>query len=147
MLKIDASKDIIFNLKDWSAKTGNTGPYLMYAYTRTRSILREVMLTDEEKLIKPDYSLLIHEHERKVLTILNLFLDYAQQSCDSYKPHIMCNYLYSLSKYFSRMYESVSVKKAETAQLKVTRLIFVDAIGTSLKQGLDLLGITTLEKM
>lgn len=147
MLKMDSNKDIIFILKEWSAKTGNTGPYLMYAYSRTRSILREVQLTDEEKLIKIDVSLLNHPKEKKVLMILNSFLPQAKMACEQYKPHIICNYLFCLAKNFSRMYEEISVKNAETPELKVARLLLVDCVGIILQQGLDLLGIQTVERM
>eukprot|EP00461_Guttulinopsis_vulgaris_P001819 UN01819 len=40
MLNHDTSKDIVFDIEKWTNNTGNTGPYLMYAYSRITSILQ-----------------------------------------------------------------------------------------------------------
>jgi arginyl-tRNA synthetase len=42
MLNNDPIKSVEFDLPKWSAKTGNTGPYLMYTLCRAKSILRKV---------------------------------------------------------------------------------------------------------
>jgi arginyl-tRNA synthetase len=144
MLKQDPSKDIIFSLEEWTSKTGNTGPYLLYAYARIKSILREVK---KEQDVFPDFSLLSHEKERRILLLLHQFLSITSVSCEQYKPSTLCNYLYLLCKSFSSMYEVVSIKNASTEQLKVTRLAFVESISIILKTGLSLLGIETLERM
>jgi len=144
MLKQDPSSIIIFSLAEWSAKTGNTGPYLMYAHARTRSILREVTVEGD---VTPDFSLLTHDKERILLGFLGNFLRIAQMTCETYKPHLLCNYLYSLCKAFSRFYEEVSVRKAEPVELKKARLMLAEAFGDILKQGLSLLGIQSLERM
>jgi arginyl-tRNA synthetase len=144
MLKQDPSKDIIFSLEEWTSKTGNTGPYLLYAYARIKSILREVK---KDQDISPDFSLLSHEKERRILLLLHQFLMVTNASCEQYKPSTLCNYLYLLCKSFSSMYEVVSIKNASTEQLKVTRLAFVESISIILKTGLSLLGIETLERM
>lgn len=49
MLNHETIKDVVFELKEWVAKGGNTGPYMMYAYARTRSILREVQPDSKPK--------------------------------------------------------------------------------------------------
>jgi arginyl-tRNA synthetase len=45
------------------------------------------------------------------------------------------------------MFESCSVAHAENEDLKASRLRLVEATGSVLKKGLELLGISTLEKM
>jgi len=146
MLKQDTSSDIVFDLKEWTAKTGNTGPYLMYAYARTRAILRRVGFTEEDKKLI-DYTLLTHEKEIILLGAMNQFIPTVKRAVEQYKPHIICGYLYDLCKEFSRFYENVDVKNSPTPALKATRLALVDAFGLLVKQGLDLLGIQTLERM
>lgn len=146
MLNQDTKKDIVFSLKEWIAKTGNTGPYIMYGYARIKSILRTVKVTDEEKKLV-DFGLLTNQKERVILNLLNEFLRLADQAATSYKPHYICVYLYTLAKQFNKMYEEVSVKNAETAALKATRLEFIRAVSVIMHQGMALLGIKTVERM
>ena len=61
-------------------------------------------------------------------------------------PNLLCNYLYELAGLFMRFYESCPILKAD-AQLRDSRLALSALTATALKQGLDLLGIETLEKM
>lgn len=146
MLNQDNSKNIIFNLEEWASPVGNTGPYLMYAYTRTRSIVREVSVSKEEKELV-DYSLLSHPTEIKLMTILEEFPETVEKAAENYKPNLICIYLYTLCKQFSRWYDSCSTKNASTPALRVTRLELVKATGEVVKTGLELLGIETVEHM
>lgn len=144
MLNHDTNKDIVFSLDDWTARTGNTGPYLMYAYARIQSILREVK-PDPKAVV--DYNLLASEQERLILIMLNDFWSVVEAATKRYNPSPMCNYLFDLAKALSSYYESSSIKRAESPELQATRLVFVAAIGDTLKKGLNLLGIKTLERM
>lgn len=144
MLNHDTAKDIVFDMKEWAAKSGNTGPYLMYAHARCRSVLREVKAPADAKV---DYSLFVDQGERLMLTMLNDYWTTVEAVVARYNPSPMCEYLYNLAKAFSSWYENNSVKNAETPDLIATRLQLVAAIAEALKSGLNLLGITTLERM
>ncbi|KAL9644034.1 hypothetical protein ABK040_005502 [Willaertia magna] len=144
MLNQDNNKDIVFDLQEWASKSGNTGPYLMYAYARTRAILKKVGVDESVRI---DYSLLTHETERKVLSSLIQYPIVVEKAVDMYKPQIVCIYLYTLCKQFSKMYESVQIKLAETKELQQTRLRLVESFGAVLKHGLSLLGVSTVERM
>jgi len=61
-------------------------------------------------------------------------------------PHILCQYLYELAGVFSSFYEVCPILNAEEA-VKNSRLCLVALTARTLKQGLDLLGIKTVEKM
>lgn len=143
MLNQDNAKMIVFNLDEWTARSGNTGPYLLYAYARTRSILREV------GEIKPivQWELLTHETEAALLNRMSKFPEVASRACRDFRPNVICHYLYQLCKDFSRMYDQCSVMRAESEALRATRASLVDAFGLLLKKGLSLLGIETLERM
>jgi len=144
MLNHDTAKDIVFDIKEWTAKSGNTGPYLMYAYARTRSIAREVIAPSHAKV---DFSLLTHPTERTALTIMHNFWYSVQTALQKNNPSGLCDYVYELSKSLSNWYESVSCKNAETVDLMATRLAFLQALGLLLKTGLALLGIQVIERM
>jgi arginyl-tRNA synthetase len=63
-----------------------------------------------------------------------------------YRPNYLCNYLYELSGHFARFYEKCPVLKAETGE-RATRFALCDSTARVLKQGLELLGIDTPERM
>jgi arginyl-tRNA synthetase len=147
MLNHDTAKDVVFVLEEWAGMSGATGPYMMYAYTRIRSIIREVEAAGVSG--KADFSLLKHDLERSVLLNLNDFW-YVVENCTAQNnPSPLCGYLFDLSKSFSSWYshKDSSVLRAETEDLKATRVEFIKAIASVIKKGLDLLGISTIERM
>ena len=64
-----------------------------------------------------------------------------------YLPHLLTGYLWDVAKAYSVFFENCPVLKAETPQLKDSRLLLVDLVGRVIKQALDLLGIRTVERM
>lgn len=145
MLNQDNMKNIVFDIGEWVSPTGNTGPYLMYAYARTRSILKDISLTEDPGAFNGE--LLSHPCERDVLASLQHFSETAEKSVEQNKAQLMCIYLYDLARDFSRMYENCPVLTAESENLRQARACLVDATGKTLKKGLELIGIETLERM
>lgn len=144
MVNQDNLKVIVFDLEEWAGRTGNTGPYMLYAYARTRSILRELGAVDTSLT---DWSLLDHEAEQTLLTTMSKFHEVVAGACRDYRPQAICIYLFQLTKDFNRMYDKCSVKHADTEALKATRAQLVDAAGRLIQQGLALLGIQTIDRM
>ncbi len=144
MLNQDNNKNIVFDLEEWTAPTGNTGPYLLYAYARTRSILREL---GGYSIAAADWSLLVDESELELLKTLQKFDKVVAEAAEQYLPQLLCIYLYGLARDFSRMYMSCPVLKAEPLGLRAARAALVDAAGRVLSAGLQLLGIKTVERM
>lgn len=146
----DNIKNIVFDLDEWTSKTGNTGPYLMYAYTRTRSVLREVgeeELFDGGRLRPIRADLLTHELEEALLRQLTDFPAVVDRAASQYQPQQICLYLYDLCRAYSRMYNECHVLKAGDDELRRARLALGVAAGRVIQQGLALLGIPTLERM
>lgn len=146
MLNLDNNSNVIFDLNAWTARTGNTGPYMMYAYARTRSILRELG-ESETDLQSARWELLTHETEIEVLRQINEYHSLLESACSRYSPHMVCSYVYELAKSFSRMYQNCSVLHAETPELKRARAGLVAATGLVIRHGLSILGIETVERM
>ncbi len=144
MLSQAADTKIVFDLDAWTNKSGNTGPYMMYAYARIRSIMRELGTLD---LAAADYRLLTHETEQAVIFELTRYHEVVEQSLAAYSPHILAGYTYELARAFSRMYQNCSVVNAESPELRIARAGLVEAIGQVLRHGLALLGIETIERM
>ena len=146
MVCSDPVKDIIFNLQDWADFEGNTGPYLMYAYARTRSILRKAMEAGVGASMA-DLSLLTSPEEKDVLRYLNDLNNLIVQASESYKPSVLCHHLFNMCKANNRSLAVNSVLKAETPELRSARILLAEAFGHSLKYGLSLLGIEPPERM
>jgi len=65
---------------------------------------------------------------------------------DEYRPNYLCNYLYELAGRYTAFHENCPVLKAEGSQ-RNSRLVLCDLTARVLKQGLNSLGIETLEQM
>lgn len=146
MLQADPNKEIVFDPKEWVSFEGNSGPYLMYSYARTQSILRKAT----EQGLKGSLThldLLTHESERDLMRHLYDFNKITINACDNYRPSTIANHLFFTCKAYNRFYTEVSVMKAETEELRSARLSLLQAFGDTLKTGLYLLGITPPEKM
>ena len=122
--------------------TQRIAPYLMYAYSRIKSILNQ----QERALDNYEISSLAEKEERELLLkILQLPESVSAVARDCF-PNQLCNYLYELAGAFMRFYEACPVLKAEK-ETRDSRLSLAALTAEALSQGLDLLGIETLEQM
>ncbi|MES2595283.1 MAG: arginine--tRNA ligase [Verrucomicrobiota bacterium] len=121
---------------------GNTAPYLLNAYVRTRSIFRKlegtVTLTGELALTEPA--------ERALAMKLAQFAENAHDILDDHRPNLLANYLYELASCYHAFFEACNVLRSEGA-VRNTRLTLCEATSRVLKTGLGLLGIQTTERM
>lgn len=139
------TNDYIFDWESMLSFEGNTAPYLQYAYTRIKSIFRRADI-DADSF---EGSIVIAEEQEKQLAIKLLQFPEAllQVSREAY-PHILCTYLYDLASQFMRFYEACPIlKDGVEAPVRESRLALSKAAALTLQQGLDLLGIETMEKM
>ena len=137
--------DYVFSWDKMLALQGNTAPYLLYAYTRIRSIFRKGSEAGTEA--KSGASIhLAASHEIALAKHVLRFGLVLEAVAEDYRPNFLCNYLYELAGLFAGFYENCPVLKAEPAE-RASRLALADLTGRVLKQGLELLGIETLEQM
>lgn len=137
--------DYVFSWDKMLALSGNTAPYLQYAYARIRSIFRkggenlELGTRNSELILAAPQELALAKH------LLNFGLVLEAAAAES-RPNFICNYLYELAGRFTSFYENCPVLKAEPAE-RASRLVLCDLTARALRQGLDVLGIETLEQM
>ncbi|MDO5050986.1 MAG: arginine--tRNA ligase [Moraxella equi] len=135
--------DYVFDWDSMLNFEGNTAPYMQYAYTRVRSIFAkagvnpdtltgEIVITDDK--------------ERALAVKLLQFEEALRQVAKDGTPHVLCGYLYELAGIFSSFYEACPILSADD-DTKNSRLQLADLTAKTLKTGLDLLGIKTVEKM
>ena len=139
------TNDYVFNWKNMLSFEGNNAPYLQNAYTRIKSIFRRASI-DPESIKTP---IMLKTGIEKSLAIKVLqFPEVIEQVAKDAYPHLLCNYTYDLAGLFMRFYESCPVlKDAIAEEIKHSRLQLCHTVAKTLKTGLDLLGIETMERM
>ncbi len=148
-LSHNLATDYRFEWDHMLALDGNTAPYMLYAYARIRSIGRKAGV-DYDQL--PADAPITVEHESEVELAKNLlrFPEIVGQIAEEPRPNVLTEYLFELSRSFSRFYDrkrGVRVIDAEPAPVRISRLRLCDLTARTIKTGLHLLGIETLEQM
>jgi len=137
------TSDYQFNWDSMLSFEGNTAPYLLYAYSRVASIVRR----SEMKIDDLQGDIVIQEAQERALAMqLVQFEEAIQQVVNDGMPHFLSAYLYDLAGTFMTFYEACPILNAQD-DVKISRLQLALATASTLQQGLNLLGIETLERM
>ncbi len=144
-LSKNRTTDYIFDWDQMLSFEGNTAPYLQYAYTRICSIFRKAGV-DAEAL---QGAISITEDAERALALkLAQFSETVENVGREGCPHLLCAYLYELAGAFMSFYEACPVNKDGVADdVRASRLKLCADVAKVLKNGLDLLGIETVEQM
>jgi arginyl-tRNA synthetase len=144
-LSQNRQSNYVFSYGKMLSLQGNTAPYLIYAYARIKSISREGGI-DWDNLGSQGRIILLESAELELAKYLLQLTDVIADVERELLPNRLCEYLYELSKKFNRFYEACPVLKS-AEPIKSSRLILSHLTARTLKQGLYLLGIGTLERM
>jgi len=136
--------DYIFDWDNMLAFEGNTAPYMQYAYTRVASIFSKAGLSMDELTGEVKIT---DEKEKALVAKLMQFEEAVQAVASEGQPHLMCAYLFELAGQFSSFYEACPILNNEDDAVKQSRLKLAALTAKTIKQGLELLGIETLERM
>ncbi|MUJ20768.1 arginine--tRNA ligase [Aliivibrio fischeri] len=136
--------DYIFDWDNMLAFEGNTAPYMQYAYTRVASIFSKAGLSMDELTGEVKIA---DEKEKALVAKLMQFEEAVQAVASEGQPHLMCAYLFELAGQFSSFYEACPILNNEDDAVKQSRLKLAALTAKTIKQGLELLGIETLERM
>lgn len=138
------TSDYTFSFDSMLSFEGNTAPYILYAYTRIASVFAKAGV--DANNLSGDI-VLNSEQEKALGAKLMQFNDAVKQVADKGLPHVMCSYLFDLAGTFSSFYEACPILVGDDEALKQSRLKLAALTAKTLKQGLSLLGIETLERM
>ncbi len=142
-LSKNRASDYIFSFDQMLSFEGNTAPYLLYAYTRVAGIFKRAEGVDLSNAVIA----LEHDKEKELGNKLAQFGEILARMVDKGQPHVLCGYLFELAGAFSSFYEACPVLAADNETQKHSRLLLSQLTAKTLKQGLSLLGIETLERM
>lgn len=144
-LSKNRTTDYMFSWDSMLSFEGNTAPYLQYAYTRVQSIFRKAGI-DGSQFSAPIQ--LIEPQEKLLAVKLLQYIEAINQLTADATPHVLCTYLYDLASLFMSFYEACPIlKDGIDKEMKDSRLTLAALTARTLKSGLELLGIDTMEKM
>ncbi len=147
ILKQGIGKDIIFDIETSVNFHGDSGPYLQYTYVRLKSILRKAHINggsaDEAGFDAKNISI---ETDGKITLKLARFPEVVRRAAEASQPNYVATYLYELAQEVNHYYEANPILQSEP-KVRTLRLNLIKAVAETLKSGLNLLGIQTLEQM
>ncbi len=133
----------VFDLDKFTSFEGKTGPYLLYAAVRVKSLLRRAEADGNEA----GAIAIGHDTERALVLQLDNFAAACLQAREKRMPHILCEHLYNLAQAFSSFYSALPIAAEADAATRASRLGLASAVLKQLETGLDLLGIRVPERM
>ncbi len=133
----------VFDLDRFTSFEGKTGPYLMYAAVRVKSVLRKAA----ENGHTPGKVVVSEDTERALVLQLDGFGAALLGAREKRMPHILCEHLYGLAQAFSSFYAALPIAAEADAEKRASRLALADAVRHQLETGLGLLGIDVPERM
>ena len=137
-------KDEIFDWDEILNFQGETGPYILYTYVRTKSVVEKAGGVPEIKDVK--FNLLTDEYSKNILKLIYSFEDTLVQVTDKNEPSILSRYLIDLAKAYSLFYNDNKII-VEDKDVQNARVYLTYAVGQVLKIGAKLLGIEMPNKM
>ena len=93
-----------------------------------------------------DYELLTDDYSVDLLKNLAYFPEIVSQAAINYEPHRICNYLQTLASSFHKFYNNNKVITEDKEQSQ-SYLALITAVKTTIKNALELIGVSAPEKM
>jgi len=146
--------DYVFSFDKMLDDKGNTAVYLLYAFTRIRSILRTAKV-DEATLkayIDNNNIRLDHEKEWKLGKMISRFPEITVKCMEELTLHPLCEYLYELAGTLTEFYDACYciTKDKETGAIKsvdMNRIALLEAVSRIFTAGFHILGIKSVSRM
>ena len=134
----------IFDLERFMAFEGRTGPYLLYAAVRIKSLLKRA----DQQGLKPGKITPSEPSENGLVLALDDFDRALAKTEEKRMPHILCDHVYTLAQSFSNFYSECPVLKRGVAkEVQASRLALAKLTLRQFDIGLGLLGIEIPKRM
>ena len=142
MLKVDPRKKMLFNPAESIDFSGNTGPFIQYTYARIQSLLNKATNSAEKV---SGYE--INASEKELVMNLSNFKAVISRAAETLSPALIANYIYEVVKSYNSFYQNNPILNQEDENAKNFRLELSELTGKTIKKGLLLLGIGTVDRM
>ena len=145
MLSMGREHDIAFSWGLALSLTGNSAPYIQYAYVRAKAILEKAGAGDTTVLKTKNYKLETISPEACLVKRIAHYPEAVRQAHALNAPHIVATFLNNFAQEFNRFYDAVPV--LAEGEGRALRLMLVGASALVIQNGLWLLGIDVPERM
>lgn len=133
----------VFDLDRFSRFEGKTGPYLLYAAVRVKSLLKKA----EAQGDKPGAILAPEEGERDLMLMLGQMPDAVDAAYAELAPNRIADFAFNLAQTFSSYYSAFHILSETDLARRHSRLALAELVLKELELCLELLGIETPERM
>ena len=142
----DVSTHMDFDLKLARSKDNNNPVfYAQYAHARMCSVLRNPKIPAFHRV--ESYGRLTDEKELQLLKMISEFPAEVAADAAARKPNKMTDYIISLVKVFHSYYNSTKVNNPEDPELTNQRLGLITAARITLRNAMNLIGVSAPESM
>jgi arginyl-tRNA synthetase len=146
-LSQNRTSDYVFSYDKMLAMTGNTATYMQYAYARVLSIFAKGDVEVSSVLQDPEAIVFTKPAERALALAIAQLPEALELVTADYRPNHLTSYLFEVANRYSTFFESCPVLKAESEEIRLSRLKLCYLTAQTIKLGLNLLGIGVVEKM
>ncbi len=150
ILKVDPSRNMLFNPEESIDFNGNTGPFIQYTHARIRSIVRKAVeehhIIVEQPLLHLD-TIDLTNKEKEIIKLLNDMPSAVEQAAKNYSPAMIANYIYDLAKSFNSFYQDTPILKESNPNVMLFRVQLCHFVSKVIKNTMYILGIEVPEKM
>ena len=147
ILKVDPTKNMLFNPAESIDFNGNTGPFIQYTHARIRSIVRKAEESGCKIGERLNEKVELNDKERSVVKTLHSLPETIQQAAAAYSPALVANYAYELAKAFNSFYQDTPIMREVNVELKAMRINICVSVANALRNTMDILGIEVPERM
>ncbi len=133
----------VFDLERFTAFEGKTGPYLLYAAVRIKSVLRKA----EAQGLTPGTITPKSAEEKALILALDGFDAACIGALSKRAPHILCEHVFELAQAFSRFYAACPILPEKDEAMRASRLALAALTLRQLECALGLLGLEAPERM
>ena len=137
------TSDYVFSYERMLKFEGNTAVFLLYAYVRVAGIKRKVNV-DVNEIKKTTHIQLEHPAEIALGVHLVQFGEALEAVANDLLPNRLTEYLYGLAEKFNVFFRDCRV---EGTPQQNSRLLLCEAVAITMRQGLNILGLHTVEKL
>ncbi len=147
ILKVDPTKNMLFNPAESIDFNGNTAPFIQYTHARIRSLLRKAAEQGVDVNTPLPEQTVMTDLERNLIKTLYQYPQTVLAAGESYSPALIANYIYALAKEFNHFYQDTPVMREQDAALRLLRLKMCCFVAITIRNGMELLGIQVPERM
>lgn len=143
LLKQDTDKQIVFDVDEAVSFDGYTGPYIQYTAARIASLMRK---SGAQRATRSKGGAPVVDAERLLALVLLQFPAAVHAAAVEWRPSLLCQELFELSKAFAVFYEQAPILSAEPA-VRARRIALAKKVREALVAGCALIGLPLIEEM